>query len=132
MLNPFPELLVFGFFAPTLLRIAAAIAFGSIAYLQYKRREEIAATRFPIIGHGGVWMWVSITVEVLITISLLLGYYTQWAALVGLIVAIKHAIFAKRYPRAVPLCRGEYYFLIFICLSLLLSGAGALAFDLPL
>lgn len=132
MLNPFPSLLIYSFFAPTLLRVAAALIFAWIAYAQYKRRGELGRIHFPVVGSGAWIVWVSIVVTALVALGLLLGYSTQWAALVGALIGMKGTVWAKRYPRFFPLCRFEYFLLMVVCLSLLLSGAGALAFDLPL
>ncbi|MBX4192612.1 hypothetical protein KW798_03985 [Candidatus Parcubacteria bacterium] len=116
---------MFSFFAPTLLRILVAVAFGFIAYVHYKRREELKVSL-------GVWLWIALAIEVLIALSLFLGYYTQIGALAGIIMSGTQAWYAKSHPRATPLCRVDYIFLKVICLSLLISGAGALAFDIPL
>lgn len=124
MLNPFPDLLALGFFAPTLLRLAVALSFGATAWAHYARRTELA--------NLGIWLWVAIMVEVAVTISLALGAYTQLGALAALILSVAYAVYAKKYARAVPLCRGEYILLAIISASLLVSGAGAFAQDLPL
>ena len=60
------------------------------------------------------------------------GYYTQIAALLGAIGAFKAFLFTKRYPEIIPFSRSTYILLIAILLSLLLTGAGAIAFDLRL
>jgi len=124
MLNPFPDLLALGFLAPTLLRLAVALSFGATAWAQYSRRTEL--TSF------GMWLWLVVTIEVAITLSLLLGAYTQLGALGALVLSVVYAVYAKKYGRAVPLCRGEYILLAIISASLLISGAGAFAQDLPL
>lgn len=132
MLNPFPSLLIFSFFAPTLLRIAIALVLLSVAYAHYKRRTEIATTKFPL-GISGMWIaWVMIIATALTAVALCIGYGVQWAALVGVAISLKGAVWAKRYPRVFPLCRLEYVLILIVCFSLLLTGAGALAFDLPL
>lgn len=132
MLNPFPGLLIYAFYAPMLLRIVAALAFAGAGYALYARRHELAHLRFPIIGRAGWWAWLAAVAHIAIAVGLFFGYYTQWAALLGLLVTLKGALLAKRYARAFPLCRLEYVLLAAICASLLLSGAGAYAFDLPL
>ncbi len=124
MLNPFPDLLALGFVAPTLLRLAVALSFGAMAWAHYARRSEL--TGF------GMWLWPAIALEVAITISLALGMYAQLGALGALVLSIACAVYAKKYPRAVPYCRGEYILLAIISFSLMLSGAGAFAQDLPL
>lgn len=133
MLNPFPELLVYQILAPTLLRIAAACVLCYIAVKQFQRKEELAKTKFPIIGTvGAVVVWIKIIAELLIAGALFFGYYTQVAAILGSIVALKQLMWTRLYPRWVPTSRGTSALLLVILLSLLLTGAGAFAFDLPL
>ena len=133
MLNTFPSLLTYGFFAPTILRALVALSFFAIAYLQFSRREEIGEIKIPILGHVDKTMVLISSLIIGATgLAILLGWHTQLAALVGLVLCIKHAIYAKKYPRLIPLCRGEYIQLIVILLTLLVSGAGAFAMDLPL
>ncbi len=133
MLNVFPQLLDFNFFAPTLLRLSAACFFLYLAYVHVQRRVEIGNTKFLIIGAAGVWVaWVLVIIEAAVSLGLLFGYYTQIAALLGVLIMIKHLVWAKKYPRVFPFCRTECVLLLIICLSLLLTGAGAFAFDLPL
>jgi hypothetical protein len=132
MLNPFPDLLIFGFFAPTLLRIAAAAFFFYIAYAQWNRREELIHLSDPVIGRAPWLPTASVVVHTALAIMLLVGWYTQIAALIGVAASFKAVLFAKTLPRFMPLCRGEYILLMVILASLLLSGAGAFAYDLPL
>jgi hypothetical protein len=132
MLNPFPQLLDFHFFAPTIIRIVAGLAFLGAAFLLQRRHKELAHISFPIIGRASWWVWTATIAQGLVGAMLLVGYYTQYAAIAGMIIALKGAVLAKRYPRAFPLCRLEYIFILAICASLMLSGAGTLAFDLRL
>ncbi len=132
MLNTFPQLLVLGFFAPTLLRIAAACVFAMLAYKHWHNVEHIAQTRFPLVGSGAWIPWVAVIVEGIVALCLLLGYHTQISAIVGLLAALKYAFWAGKYPSYFVLSRTAALLLAVVCLSLMLSGAGALAFDLPL
>jgi hypothetical protein len=132
MLNPFPDLLNFSFFAPTLLRIGVALVFLYGAYVQHARLGELSQLRLPL-GLRGAWIiWLSIIAHGVIGVMLLVGYYTQVAALLAMLGGIKGVVYAKKYPRLFPLCRLEYAFVILISLALLLTGAGAFAYDLPL
>jgi uncharacterized membrane protein YphA (DoxX/SURF4 family) len=132
MLNTFPQLLTFSFFAPTLLRVFVALVFFGIAYMQYARRDELAQTRYIVVGRGAWIPRASVLAHAVLGLMLLLGYYTQVAALLGALASLKGLIWAKRYPHFFPLCRVDYLFVLVILLSLLLTGAGALAFDLRL
>lgn len=134
MLNPFPELLVFSFFAPTILRLAAAGVFLYVVYMQYQERESFSKIPFPYIGNrfGTQIMWLTFAVELVIAAMLIAGYYTQIAALLGIITVAKYLYYGRRWPTFAPLSRGTCALLLVILATLLLSGAGAFAYDLPL
>lgn len=131
MLNPFPGLLLYSFFAPTLLRVAVALILVWVAYRQWRSRAELARARF--FGLGGPWaVWLIVAVELVAAAGLFFGYYTQWAAILGALIALKFAVWDHRYPHFFPLSRIGALLLLVVCLSLLLSGAGGFAYDLPL
>ena len=132
MLNSFPNLLTYGFFAPTLLRVAAALVFAYLAYTHFKNKDQIAQTGFPIIGKGEWIAWLAVLIEGAAALGLFLGYYTQISAIVGAAVAIKSSFWSGKYPDFFILSRSTSFLLLIICLSLLVTGAGKLAFDLPL
>ncbi len=132
MLNPFPHLLVYAFYAPTIIRVAVALTFFFVAYVQFGRRDEISQMRFPFVGATSWAAWASIIFFVAVGAMLLFGYYTQIAAILSLLALIKCFILKNYYPRLVPLSRVSTLLLAAMCLSLLISGAGAMALDLPL
>ena len=132
MLNPFPDLLVLGFTAPTLIRVAAAALFLYVAYMQYQRRDEISKLNFPIIGRGAQFAWLAVTFHTVVGAMLFFGYYTQIAALLGIVGLLKGLWLNRQYPTMTILPRSTIFLLIVICASLMLSGAGAFAFDIPL
>jgi uncharacterized membrane protein YphA (DoxX/SURF4 family) len=132
MLNPFPDLLVLSYFAPTLLRIGAACVFFYMAYVQSKRRHEIEQMHFPLIGASKRIPPFAAAFNVLIGGMLIFGYYTQIAALLAVLASIKLLVLGRWYPRLVPVDRAALVLLTIMCLSLLITGAGAYAYDLPL
>ena len=133
MLNPLPQLLTYAFFAPTLIRITVALVLLFVVWRMHETKSAILATTLPIVGKPAEWMLLlSMAIMILTSAALFFGYYTQIAALAGMVLALKHGLFAKRYPTVIPLSRTAYLLVFVICLSLLLSGAGALAYDLPL
>ncbi len=133
MLNPFPNLLVLGFFAPTLLRVAAALVIFYIVYVITAKRHELMHMSLPLIGKPPLWVLrAGSAIYALIGLSLFVGYDTQWAAILGALIALKCFIWKRRYPAAVPLSHIASALLFVICLSLLISGAGALALDIHL
>lgn len=131
MLATFPGLLV-PFLAPTLLRVGAALVFAAVAYMQWRRRQEISQIDLPVIGRGSWWVWLSIAVHLAVALMLMFGYYTQIAALLGALLSIKQAFWSHRYPHIFPLGRAAGFLMLLISLSLVLSGPGAFGQDLPL
>ena len=114
MLNPFPDLLMYSFFAPTVLRVAVAVFLFYTAYAMFQQK----ANRAHRVGH------------IIFGLMLLLGLYTQIAALIGALGALAGIIFVHKIPHGMP--RSMLVVLLAVCISLLMTGAGAMAFDIPL
>ncbi len=134
MLNPFPEILFLGYLAPTLLRIAAAICIGYSAYHILRNREAAVQIDLPVIGKPAMFLvWIATGFAALVAMALFFGYGTQIAAILGGLIALKYSFFLpKRLQSLLPLSRGTYMLVFVICLSLLITGGGAFAMDLPL
>ncbi|HTR18511.1 MAG TPA: hypothetical protein VMH91_00840 [Candidatus Paceibacterota bacterium] len=133
MLLLFPHLLDYQFFVPTLLRAVAGLFFAYIAFRMLVTRAEITEAEVIIVGHIRMWMvWISAFVTLLVGVLLFVGLWTQGAAIVGMLITLKHGLGVKKYSAILPLSGGAYILLFVICTSLLFSGAGAVAFDLPL
>jgi hypothetical protein len=126
MLNTFPQLLTYGFFAPTLLRLTVAIILFYIAYHQWSKRIEISKVR------AFVFPTLSIIFNLTIGIALFLGYHTQITALLAIIGFCIGLWLNRRYPHIVIIPSSTVIVLILICASLMFTGAGALAMDVPL
>ena len=132
MLSLFPQILFLAPFSATLLRLAAGSIFLAIAWIHYSRQEELGKENFIVIGHGA---WIPIfaaLVEFLAGGMLILGVYTQAVALIGTLLALKHFVWQGRYPQFFRVPRSTSALLFAICLGLVVTGAGAFAFDLPL
>lgn len=65
-------------------------------------------------------------------LALLIGFLTQVAALVGMCITLLLLYARKRYSVIAEESAACYVLIIAMCLSLLLSGAGAIAIDIPL
>jgi uncharacterized membrane protein YphA (DoxX/SURF4 family) len=118
-LSLFPSLLTFGLLSPFLIRVVAGLY---VLYLGKKR-------------YAGAYKWTSI-LYVLAGIGVFLGFYTQAAAILAMCV-VKFDFYLRYWKdrKTVPISKDTYftYFLVqFIFLSLLFTGPGFLAFDLPL
>ncbi len=117
MLNPFPELLVYSMFAPFILRLVLGFLYLDLGILNIKKSGNL-----KLLG----------LVEVAGAVMLFLGLYTQIAAV--LFIVISAVSFYIEYKDEAVLKRDIVFYLLVlaISMSLLFSGAGAYAKDLPL
>lgn len=116
----FPSLISLQGFAPFFLRLTLGGIFIFWGYRILKKKQK--DVRVNIVG----------SFEVLVGLSLVLGYLTQLGALIALVMLgerIVHKIRAKQF-----LTDGANYYLILfvIAIAILISGPGFMAFDLPL
>ncbi len=114
MLSLFPEILFLAPVSALLLRLALACVLGYAAW-KHVSHEESVVRAFSVfeIATAGV---------------LIAGVWTQGAAIAALaVIAIHVAI-----PRLRTAALGTTLLSLAISLSLVVTGAGALAFDLPL
>ncbi len=129
----FPGLFFLTPLAITLLRIAAAYAFLYMVNALVQDRHEIAHARFPIIGHVSEGLvWLAAILIGIVGCMLAVGLYTQVAAIFGMLFVIKHWVWSRWYRSTTGPSRGTLALLFVICFVLLIAGAGAVAFDLPL
>ena len=117
MLNPFPDLLIYSTFAPFILRLVLGFVYLDLGILNFKKSGNQ-----KLLG----------LVEIVGAMMLFLGFYTQIAALLFIIIA--GVSFYIEYKDASVLKRDIVFYLLIlaIAVSLLLTGAGAYAKDLPL
>ena len=132
MLSLFPQILFLEPVGITLLRVTAGAIFLYLAYWHSQRTSELSRVPFIIIGKGAWIVYGAILFEGAVGATLLIGYLTQLAALLGALMALKYLIWRGRYPQFFPLDRAASFMLLAICLSLMVTGAGSYAFDLPL
>ena len=119
MLNPFPQLLAYSTLAPFILRIVLGLVFLDLGILKVKRKR---ASWGALLG----------VVEILGALMLFVGFFTQIAALA---IAITTAVELYIEWKDSEVLKGDFVFyllLLAISLSLLLTGAGAYAKDIPL
>ena len=135
MLSVFPDFLTFALFAPLLVRLGLGIAFitlGARAFSTDRGALVTAYKQMPFLfGPIPVWVSVVAVIEVLAGLSVLLGLYTQIGAIVLAAFSFKSIIW-KSLGRHIGTESILFYFVTLLAsLSLILSGAGLLAFDLP-
>ena len=114
MLSVFPELLFLAPFSAFLIRLALGLVF---AY---------AAQRHLL--QGDMTMRGFAFAEGATAVALILGAWTQPAAVVGALLIGSWFIFPKLRVAAL----GTALLALVLCATLLLTGAGPFAFDLPL
>jgi len=135
MLTLFPELLTFGILASFILRLVVGFYFLNEGFtnLGTERRKACSTLlklEWGFLGSISVWMFGIL--EVFVGLSLVFGLFTQVGAIIALIIALKLFVIRERYPMIAQESNMFYVLLIAISLSLLFSGAGAFAIDLPL
>ncbi|MEK7635105.1 MAG: DoxX family protein [Patescibacteria group bacterium] len=134
MLNSFPDLLDYARLAPLILRVVAGLIFIDLGILVFKNEKErwLASLSFLKIPKPQLALKIIGCLEIAGGIMLILGFYTQIAALVLALFTFIESY--MEYKEPVFLKRNfVFYFILFaITLSLLFSGAGAFAVDLPL
>lgn len=133
MLNPFPDLLTFGLIAPFLLRGAVGLMFVNAGIKKLQRKSWVTALfeRLHLIPASSYAVALGV-IEVVSGLLLVVGLFTQIASLAALVVSAFMLREKNKHPAETPGSRGVFLLLCIISLSLLFSGAGFLAFDVPL
>jgi len=127
ILNPLPELLSFTSLAPLLLRVVIGVyfleQFSAIVHTKYiqKKNTEIKNIFKYLVGG-----------KTLGAIAVIIGLYTQIAVLILIVLTIIDIIFEQKSGKLKRTKLQFYLFIIAILLSLLVTGAGFFAIDIPL
>ena len=133
MLSLFPQILFLAPLGIMLLRIVAACYLAYIAWHLLNKHAEIERVSVPLIGHVRPWMvWLSAVIISGVAALIFIGAWTQIAAILGIITVIKHLTFFRKFQSVLPFPRSTYVLLLCILITLVVSGAGAFAFDFPL
>lgn len=125
MSNSFPILLSFTGFVPFILRAVVGlyfIYFFGTKIVKGSHEKEALAKKLKT----RVFLILGLVVGIFVTV----GFYTQIASLVGIAV-ITFGLFKKTGSALMFGDVTNHMFLIAIFLSLFISGAGYIAFDLP-
>ena len=140
MLNPFPTLLNFSFFAPTILRLFIGIYFINLGYIKYTKKEPTRDHTIDLlyffnslsIGPSIYYVKTLAIIELLVGVFLCLGFFVQISAIITAIISLVFFIVSIKQQDLRILKPSEYALLFAISLSLILTGAGVFAIDLPL
>ncbi len=134
MLNPFPELLTYSLLAPFILRVTLGFILVNLGYLKFKSEKSRWEIIFEMlhVKEKSLATKILASVEIVGGIALIAGFYTQIAALVFVILFGIEFFIEKREATLMKRDIVFYTVMFVIALSLLFSGAGFFAFDLPL
>lgn len=134
MLNTFPSLLTYSWYAPLILRLVLGLILIDVGLLKFRGERRDWITLFSAYRITPARMFVSLygALQTAAGVLIAIGLYTQIAALA--VVILSGIEFYIEYTEGGVLKRDiTFYILIFaIAASLLLTGAGAYARDLPL
>lgn len=134
MLNPFPELLIYSRLAPFILRLVLGLIFVDlgIAALKGEKPRWLNSFRALKIPNEELAVKIFAGIELATGIMLLFGFYTQIAAIILVVITFAESYIEYKEPVLLKRNFVFYLLLLAISLSLLFSGAGAFAIDLPL
>ena len=132
MLNIFP-IQYLALFAYFILRVAVSLVLIMLGLRHWHYRHELkkvfTCTWFPMSGYAA-YLWP--VAELAVAGFLLVGAYTQIAALLLMLMSLKLMLIRPWFPHPTIPSRLFYLLLFAIAISLFITGAGAFAFDLPL
>ena len=122
MLSIFPSLLSYQELSPFLIRLVLGITLAYFGYRKIKGRGQSSGSNSVLYG----------AVEILVSIFILIGLYTQLAALINVIILVIKLAFKARNKQLLTDGINYYILLLVMAISLMVTGAGWWAFDLPL
>jgi uncharacterized membrane protein YphA (DoxX/SURF4 family) len=135
MLNIFPEFLNYNLAAPVIIRLGLGLLLIGFSYREFTRDKEklVAFFRYLHFTSTQSFAWLFAAIEILIGVLLIVGFGTQLIALIAMAIILVE--WFKNYRANKLETKKLFWFYIVIllsCFSLLLTGAGFLALDLPL
>src|SRR3989338_7740233 len=133
MLNLFPGLLI-PMLGPVILRLVIGLIFIDLGILKFRAEKTRWLASFETLGIMPADLFVPVyaSLQILVGILLILGLWTQAAALV-FVIFTGIELYVEMNAKEVLKRDLVFYLLLFvISLSLLLTGAGSFAIDIPL
>jgi|SRR3989344_2496599 len=134
MLNVFPELLNYSLLAPFILRVVVGLIFIDLGGLIFRSERQRWIASFEALGLRPTNLLIPIyaLVQIVGGIMLIIGLWTQVAAL-ALVIITGIELYIEWSAKEILKRDMVFYLLLFtISLSILLTGAGAYALDIPL
>src|SRR3989344_3488268 len=134
MLNPFPDLLTYAMLGPFILRVVIGLIFIDLGFLKFRSEKRAWLSSFDALGLRPADLFLSLyaLLQIVGGLMLLAGLWTQVAAL-GFVIFTGIELYVEWAAKEILKRDIVFYVLVFaISLSLLLTGAGAYAIDIPL
>jgi len=134
MLNPFPELLIFSTLAPLILRVTIGLIFIDLGILKFKAEKETWLASFEALNlrPADLLLPIYAILQILGGILLFIGLWTQVAAL-AFVIFTGVELYVEWQAKEILKRDIVFYVIVFaIALSLLFTGAGSYAIDIPL
>lgn len=122
MLSVFPSLLSYEQLAPFILRLVLGLTLAFFGYQKIRGVGGSSGSNSKLYG----------AVEIVISLFLVIGLWTQLAALLNAIILAIKIGFKIRNKAFLTDGVNYYVLLLAMAVSLLFLGAGRFAFDLPL
>ncbi len=132
LLNPFP-IQFLAMFAYFLLRVCVGLVLLYLGKKHWRARRELG-----LVFTLSWWPYGKLSAVLLAVFELILGglfivgAYTQYAALGLLLMSVKMLVLRNQFTHHTLPSPALYFLLVGISLSLFITGAGALAVDLPI
>ncbi len=134
MLNPFPDFLAYSLLGPFILRVLLGLIFIDLGFLKFRNEKEEWLVSFEALGlrPADLFVFLYALLQIIGGLLLLVGLWTQVAAITFVIFS-GIELYVEWQARDIFKRDFVFYILIFvISLSLLFTGAGAYAIDIPL
>ena len=122
MLSLFPSLLSYEQLSPLILRLVLGVTLAYFGYQKILGKGTSSGSNTKIYGGA----------EILVSVFLIIGLFTQLAALINAIILVIKLGFKIRDRAFLTNGINYYLLLLAIAISVMFTGAGWLAFDLPL
>jgi len=131
--NAFPDLISLSLIAPFILRIVAGLIFLNLGYLKLGKERPGWMGSMNILGlrPAGFFTGLLGILEVIGGLLLIAGAYTQISALVLGVIAFAELFIEYKEESILKRDFVFYLLIVAICASLILTGAGLFAVDIP-
>ena len=134
MLNTFPNLLPYGLFATTIIRLVIGFVLVYIGILTLSSRRQLLSQKLSLYKYPfeNFVPWPLGIIEIITGGCLIIGLLTQISSLVAIYLFLSLLVIDLGKNKVFDQSTIFYIILILVSISLLFSGAGFLSVDLPL